>query len=167
MQGAVIGNGPSRKYFEDDSFENIIGCNIPNDDIVMDSTVISDTEIVWILKNSPELIQIPIIISTKVFEKLKEFKLDKHYQILSVFKPMEGFNSAHYATLKLIDYGCTDIHIWGCDSIFSDVKETTTSAFIETDHESIEKLYRTWRKTWEKITKAHPDINFVYHYGTN
>ena len=88
MLGVVLGNGPSKKAY-DRTGDYVIACNIPSDDFSVDATVICDEEIAWILKNDLTLIQVPVIISTKVFEKLKEFKIEDYFTILHVFKPKD------------------------------------------------------------------------------
>ena len=119
MIGVVLGNGPSKKEY-DRSGDLVIGCNIPTKDFSVDATVICDEEIVWVLKNNLTLIDVPVIISTKVYEKMKELKIVDNFQVVNVFKPSDWHNAAHYAADRLIDLGCTEIHIWGCDSIFED-----------------------------------------------
>lgn len=162
MKGAVIGNGPSRENYEDRGYDLIFGCNIPNSEIAIDATVISDTEIVYVLKNSPSLIKIPIIVSDKALEKLKQYKLNTRYQISATFKSLQGFNSAHYAALRLIDLGCTEIDIWGCDSYFSVVGDSLTDIFVEPQPEDTkQKLIKNWRIVWDKIMKSHPDVMFT------
>ena len=71
MIGVVLGNGPSKDAY-DRSGDFVLGCNIPSSEFSVDATVICDEEIVWVLKNDLTLIQIPVIISTKVYEKMKE-----------------------------------------------------------------------------------------------
>jgi hypothetical protein len=167
MIGVVLGNGPSKTAY-DRTGDFVIGCNIPDSVNSVDATVICDVEIVWILKNSPNLIgATPLIISTNVYEKMKEFRIVDDYVILHVFKPRDWYNSAHYAAQYLIDNGCEEIHIWGCDSIFEDTIKSSTDELVKKDMDQ-ERFIRHWRQVWVDIHKSHPYVNFVaFRYNNN
>ncbi len=160
MIGVVLGNGPSKKHY-DRSGDFVLGCNIPSEDISVDATVICDEEIVWVLKNDLTLIQIPIIISTKVYEKMKELGIVNHFQIHHVFKPREWHNAAHYAADYLINYGCDELHIWGCDSIFQDTVESTTSQHVVKQTTGDDRFIRNWRIVWDQKRKDNEHVHFV------
>jgi hypothetical protein len=108
MLGVVLGNGPSKRLY-DRSGDFTLGCNIPGPEFSVDATVICDEEIIWILKNDPTVIDCPIIISNKAYEKLKELRLDNHFVIHHVFKVKEWYNTAHYAADYLAEFGCDEI----------------------------------------------------------
>ena len=160
MIGVVLGNGPSKKEY-DRSGDLVIGCNIPTKDFSVDATVICDEEIVWVLKNNLTLIDVPVIISTKVYEKMKDLRIENEFQIVNVFKPSDWHNAAHYAADRLIDLGCTEIHIWGCDSIFEDFIDSDTSAYVEKHHKGDERFIRNWRRVWLEKKQNNPNVNFV------
>jgi hypothetical protein len=160
MIGVVLGNGPSKKEY-DRSGDLVIGCNIPTKDFSVDATVICDEEIVWVLKNNLTLIDVPVIISTKVYEKMKELKIVDNFQVVSVFKPSDWHNAAHYAADRLIDLGCTEIHIWGCDSIFEDDIESETSQHVEKHHKGDARFIKNWRRVWLEKKQNNPNVNFV------
>lgn len=160
MIGVVLGNGPSKQLY-DRSGDFIVGCNIPTDDYSVDATVICDVEVVWILKDNPDLIvDTPLIISTNVFEKMKELRIVDDYIILNVFKPRDWYNSGHYAAQYLIDNGCSDIHVWGCDSIFESTLDSSTDQHIEKNMDK-ERFIKNWRRIWEEIRIHNPTTNFV------
>lgn len=160
MLGVVLGNGPSKHYY-DRTGDYIIGCNIPSHEFSVDATIICDEEIVWIVKNDLTLIQVPVIISTKVFEKMKELGIVNHFEILHVFKPKDWYNSAHYAAEYLMNIGCEEIHLWGCDSIFQNLTISSTSEFIESKTEHDDRFIRNWRRVWNEMHLKNPDIHFV------
>ncbi len=160
MLGVVLGNGPSKKAY-DRSGDFVIGCNIPSDEFSVDATVICDEEIAWIIKNDASLIQVPVLISTRVFEKFKEFKIEHRFEILHVFKPKEWYNSAHYAAEYLIAQGCDEIHLWGCDSIFSNTVSSTTGKLIPSSTDGDDRFIRNWRRVWNTLHIDNPEVAFV------
>lgn len=162
MHCAILGNGPSRHMY-DSTAEFVVGCNIPNDDFKVDATVISDVEIVWILKENPELVKVPVIISTKVFEKMKELKIVSNYTVLMVFKPQDWHNSAHYAAHYLAsEVKATTIDVWGCDSIVSLESDLTsdTDVFVPKPETHNYKLILNWNKVWQALIASYEDANF-------
>jgi hypothetical protein len=160
MLGVVLGNGPSKKAY-DRSGDFVIGCNIPSEDYSVDATVICDEEIAWIIKNDLTLIEVPVIISTKVFEKFKEFKIENKFEILNVFKPKDWYNAAHYGAEYLIGQGCDEVHLWGCDSIFSNTVSSTTGKLIPSTTEGDDRFIRNWRRVWNEIHVNNPEVAFV------
>lgn len=159
MIGIVLGNGPSKVAYNRGG-HMVIGCNIPGDEFSVDATVVCDEEIVWVLKSKPELINVPLIVSTRAFEKLKELRLEDKYDIQHVFSTREWFNSAHYAAEFLAACGCTEIEVWGCDSVFSDNINSTTDAYVPKQPDTSEKLLRNWRRIWNELFDAYPTIKF-------
>lgn len=157
MIGVVLGNGPSREYY-DHKGDYVLGCNIPGDEFSVDATVICDEEIVWVLKNDPTLIDVPIIISNKALEKMKELRIDNLFTIHHVFKIKDWHNSAHYAAEFLLDYGCDELHIWGCDSIFKEDISSTTDAYVNKEPDTI-RFVKHWRKVWDDIHANYPHAN--------
>lgn len=151
--GAVLGNGPSRKYF-DYQGEVTIGCNIPGEGYSVDATVISEVEIVWVLASNPDLITCPLIVSTSVHDKLDEIGLLSHYDIHHVFKPRKWFISAHYAALFLTNIiKCDKINIWGCDLFF---EENPVSPHYVT--KTTRQYYKQWKFSWNEIFRAYPSV---------
>lgn len=160
MLGIVLGNGPSKSSY-DRTGDLVIGCNIPGDEFSVDATVICDEEIVWILKNDLTLIQVPVIISSKVFEKMKELKIVEHFTILHVFKPKDWYNAAHYAAEFLIDNECDEIHLWGCDSIFHNSVVSSTGSYTRQTTLGDDRFIRQWRQVWNTMHLNNPDVHFV------
>ena len=157
MLGVVLGNGPSKEYF-DRKGDFVVGCNIPGDEYSVDATVICDEEIVWVLKNNPSLITCPVIVSNKAYEKMKELRIDDHFYIHHVFTVKDWHNSAHYAAEYLLDYGCDELNIWGCDSIFKNDLSSTTDAWVKKDPDS-DRFTKHWRRVWDEIFTSHPNVN--------
>lgn len=170
MHCAVLGNGPSKHRY-DYSAEYVIGCNIPTDEIKVDATVISDVEIVWLLQANPELVNVPMVVSDKVYEKLKELKLVDNYKILLVFKTHDWHNSAHYATQYLIEKKeATVIDVWGCDSVFIkdpdddliQIASSTDDYVDKSTSENTSKLIKNWNLIWVSLLESYQDIKFRF-----
>lgn len=158
MIGAVVGNGPSADLY-DLSADFVIACNIPSKSYSVDATVIVDEEIVWLLKNNPELIEVPVILSNKAWEKMKELKIDNQFEILDSFRSEEWHNAGHYAAKYLIkNVDCSDIQIWGCDSYFEDTIESTTDDYVQKRNDMT--FVRHWRRVWNEIIDNNPRISF-------
>lgn len=160
MIGVVLGNGPSKESF-DGVGDIIVGCNIPT--MKVDATVICDVEVVYLLKKDLTLIQVPVIISTMVYEKMKELRIVDSFDIKKVFKPKDWHNAAHYADDYLREQNCDEIHIWGCDSIFNDDISSNTDKHIPKVMDS-ERFLRNWRKVWDK--KFEERIQYIIHRNT-
>lgn len=159
MLGVILGNGPSKVAF-DRRGDFVLGCNIPGDDFSVDATVICDEEIIWVLKNDPTLVSCPIIISTKAYEKMKELRIDSLFTIHHVFRPKDWHNTAHYAAEFLAEFGCDEIRIWGCDSIFQDDISSSTDRYVVKDDTKGDRFTRHWRRVWNDIFDSYPAIEF-------
>lgn len=162
MRGIVLGNGPSKIYynFRDRTEDIAIGCNISGKDYKVDKSVISDTEIVWVLKNYLNLVSVPIIISSIALDKMKELHIDHYYEVEHIFKLKEWYNAAHYATEYLIAKGCDKIDIYGCDSIFEDTIASSTDEHVEKTTELQDKFLTHWREIWRNIFDSNRKVSF-------
>ena len=164
MIGVILGNGPSKQAY-DRKGDIVLACNIPTKDFSADATVICDEEIVWVLKNNLTLIEIPVIISTKVFEKMKELQIQDYFDIKEVFHPKDWHNTAHYAADYLMGLGCTEIHLWGCDSIFNDSVVSTTSNYTKQTTVGDNRFLKNWRRVWDNKMKnaLENGVHFVVY----
>jgi hypothetical protein len=159
MLGVILGNGPSREYY-DRQGDFVLGCNIPGDEFSVDATVICDEEIVWILKSDPTLVDVPVIVSTKAWEKMKELRIDSLFTIHHVFKPKDWYNTAHYAAEFLAEYGCNEVNVWGCDSIFKNDITSTTDKYVPKEDTSGDRFTKQWRRIWNDIFDSYSTIKF-------
>jgi hypothetical protein len=162
MIGVVLGNGPSKSSY-DRTGDFVLGCNIPSIEFSVDATVICDEEIVWVLKNDLTLIQVPVIISNRVYEKMKELGIVDNFHIHHVFKPKDWHNAAHYAADYLMEHGCDEIHLWGCDTIFHDSVVSSTGDYTKQTTVGDDRFLRNWRRVWdEKIKNGNQNnVHFV------
>lgn len=158
LKGAVLGNGPSRDSY-DYTADVVIGCNIPGEGFSVDATVIADPEVVWLLKNNPELIWCPLIVSTKAYNSLKELRIDDQFEILDVFTPKDWYTSGHYAAEYLTSViECATIDIWGCDSYFTGDATSITDQLIP---KSGDLFVKQWRAAWDRLITSTPDVIYT------
>lgn len=156
LKGAVLGNGPSRDNY-DYSADVVIGCNIPGEGFSVDATVICDPEVVWLLKNNPQLVHCPLVLSTIAYEKLKELRIIDNFEVLDVFKPKPWYTSGHYAAEYLVDIiECRTVDVWGCDSYFSSQTTSITDGLLP---KTGDVFLRQWRDSWDKIV-ANDEVIF-------
>jgi hypothetical protein len=167
MIGVILGNGPSKSAY-DRTGDFVLGCNIPGDQFSVDATVICDEEIVWVLKNDLTLVQVPVIISTKVYEKMKELGIVNNFIIHHVFKPKDWHNAAHYAADFLIENRCDEIHLWGCDSIFENTVVSSTAEYTNQNTVGDDRFVKNWRRVWHDKMKIgnEDDVHFVVYRMT-
>lgn len=157
LKGAVLGNGPSRDLY-DYSADVVIGCNIPGEGYSVDATIITDVEVVWVLKNNPELINCPLIVSNQAYQKMLELRIEDQFEIMERFPTKDWHTSGHYAALYLSKYiECGTIDIWGCDSYFIDNAASTTDKIVP---KSGDVFYKQWRSAWDGIFAGYPSVKF-------
>lgn len=158
LKGAVLGNGPSRDQY-DFTADVVIGCNIPGEGYSVDATVIADTEVIWLLKNNPELVSCPLILSTYAYEKMKELKIVDLFEVHDVFTSRDWHTSGHYALRYLtLIIECAKVDIWGCDSYFVDDRTSLTDKLVNNSGDS---FFKQWRSTWNQIFEENPDVYFT------
>lgn len=157
LKGAVLGNGPSRDLY-DYSADVVIGCNIPSEGYSVDATIITDVEVIWVLKNNPELINCPLIVSNQAYQKMLELRIDDQFEIMERFPTKDWHTSGHYAALYLSKYiECGTIDIWGCDSYFIDSAVSTTDKIVP---KSGDLYFKQWRTAWDGIFAGYPSVEF-------
>ena len=175
MKLHLIGNGPSNKYF-DFSDGKRIGCNFSDKKWEPDLTMMADVKPVLKLYQGVSL-PCPAIISERAaaFVAGKTMKLSKDrltiHRVVPFLKRKAihekwGMNSAQHAVWYGIDeYSPTEIHLWGCDSLWSTNIESSTDAIVHKDLEfmNTQNIYLVWREYWNYIFETYPDIHFYVH----
>lgn len=158
LKGAVLGNGPSRDLY-DHSADVVIGCNIPGEGFSVDATVICDPEVVWLLKNNPELVWCPLVVTAPAYEKMKELRIVDQFEILDVLRVRDWYTSGHYAAYYLTNIiSCKTIDVWGCDSYFVNDATSTTDLLIP---KSGDLFFRQWRQSWDALFDGNRDVTYT------
>lgn len=157
IRGAVLGNGPSRDLY-DYSADVVIGCNIPGEGFSVDATIITDVEVVWVLKNNPELINCPLIVSNQAYQKMVELRIVDQFEVMERFPTKDWHTSGHYAALYLTKYmECGTIDIWGCDSYYKDDATSVTDKIVP---KTGDIFYKQWRAAWDDIFAKNPTVKY-------
>jgi hypothetical protein len=171
----VIGNGPSYKSF--DESEGIrVGCNFAHKDLGLTWTMIADVKPVKKLYEGIEL-PCPAVLSERAHAfvagktlKLDEKRLTIHKVVpflrIKQVHPKWGMNSAQHAVWYGIgEFQPTEVHLWGCDSLWTTDITSTTDAIVHKDivFMNNQHIYRTWRDLWSYIFKFHSNVNFYVH----
>lgn len=157
MKVALLCNGPSRDLFDSSSqYDCRIGCNIPWTKV--DFTVIMDVGVLdkW---NNP----CRFYASVKAWNEFRTKDRFSDY-LIELFVPSLDYDtSGHAAARRAIMTGAKQIDIYGCDSWFSDNTESYTHKFVDGRSIDMSKQISGWRKKWNTLIEANPDvkINFI------
>ena len=132
MKAALLGNGPSRKFYDPSKeYAYRIGCNIPWADV--DATVITDDNVVVLWKKNNDLIKCPVFFSQKAWMFTDEIKFrpfineNNYYAGMIDRKPYES--SGNSACRKLVELGYKEIDIYGCDAYFTKAHGHNTKSY--------------------------------------
>jgi hypothetical protein len=162
MKAAVLCNGPSRfDYQGRNGYDYVMGCNIPWTEV--DSTIVLDIGVVdkWLKNKIPT---VPTWFSEHAWRETK-FK-DRNYfmsSFLGIVKPLPEYDSSgHVACSKVIQLGYKEINIYGCDSWFTEVTDSYTHQFTDTRPKDRSHHIVGWRKRWNAIISANPDVRITF-----
>lgn len=170
MKAALLGNGPSRKFYDPSKvYDFRMGCNIPWADV--DATLILDENIVTLWNKDHDLIKVPAYISRKAWmygDELKTFRpfiLENNYLIELVDKIAKSFESSgNVAARKLIELGYTELDIYGCDAAFTATHGYNTKSYTRdfiNGTDMVNNSYK-WKLEWDKLVKANPTVKFNF-----
>lgn len=157
MKAHILGNGPSIDlYSPQDGY--IIGCNFQKHPI--DVSVVLDIRPWHVYLRDRSILQgKPIITSQYAMDGMKHKNLEDELDIVFKLPFLEQYTSAaHVATQWCLDNDYSEIHLWGCDSIWANTVETKTDALVERCRIQ-EDLYMHWREKWQPF-KQH---NIIVH----
>lgn len=174
MRAHVIGNGPSWKNFKKiEESDFVMGCNKPN--IKVDATIILDLRLFYKLlaRTEPLILDCAIVTNSKCKAAYDNKNRNKELiNIKDIYDPPAGFkaiNSAHVATLWLIENRYKEIHIWGCDSLLSYDTTSTTDTIVQADYYKFKgnkatiEIVDRWRRKWDLISNSFSCVNLIFH----
>jgi len=160
--GIIIGNGPSQKYYRNqDGFKVVCNLNwhIPHDVV----SIIDPQPIEYIYKNQ-------LLTDKLVWTSPKANRLIQQYQLQLEVEQCHNtaipYNNAQFACLKLLSLAHTTIHIYGCDTLWSDDMTSNQDTMIPRPHRDL-TLYVQWRQLWQKIFTDNRQIDFYIHSPVN
>lgn len=175
MKLHVLGNGPSIQHF-DHSDGVRIGCNFTQPDLNPVWTMIADIKPVKKFYEGYQLC-CPAVLTERAqaFVAGKTIKLSTDrltiHKVVPFLRNKEiherwGMNSAQHAVWYGIEeFSPTEVHLWGCDSLWSTNIESSTDKVVHKDLEFMnsQKIYFTWRDYWSYIFSENIDVTFVVH----
>lgn len=171
----LLGNGPSILNF--DKSDGIrIGCNFTQPDLNPEWTIIADIKPVKKFYEGYQL-KVPAVLSERAYDyitkktiKLSEDRLQIRRVVPFIKYPdiheRWGMNSAQHAVHYAIEeYSPKEVHLWGCDSLWSTNIESSTDEIVRKDLDFMNhtQVYLAWRDYWNRIFIDNPDVLFVVH----
>ena len=172
----ILGNGKSVHYF--DKSEGLrVGCNFTQPRYKPDWTMIADIKPIKKFYEGYRLC-CPAILTERAhrFTVHKSVKLSKEFldviDVVEFIRWMDvckqwGANSAQHATHYAIQRTpeVQEVHIWGCDSLWSSDIESSTDKIVHKNLEfmNTQNIYYVWRDYWDKIFSNSPNVQFTVH----
>jgi hypothetical protein len=165
---AVLGNGPSRKFYDPSkAYAYRLGCNIPWTDV--DATLISDDNIVVLWHKNHDLIKVPTYFSRKTWmftDELKTFRpFIKQFKLFAgVFDRQPNESSGNAAAKKLIELGYKELDIYGCDAYFTATHGYNIKSYTREFIPGIDMINNSykWKLFWDELIKKHPEVKFNF-----
>lgn len=157
MKAHILGNGPSIDLFEPDG-QYTIGCNFQQ--VPVDVSVVLDCRPFMIYKGNRSLLPNRKIITSKyAYPTIKEQGLEQEFDILHMVSVLEQYvSAAHIATQWALEHDYSEIHLWGCDSIWQDTQETRTDELVPRNRMQFD-LFVHWREKWQ----PYKNLNIIVH----
>lgn len=161
MKCAILGNGPSHKLYDSSKeYDTVIGCNIPW--TTVDWTCIMDADVINAWQKNPDLITVPIYIATRVHDYACSLNMGMNVYGTFTLKrpePETNYSSGHYAALKAIELGHTQIDLYGFDSYYTGSIESITRKHV-LDNPANNAI--KWRNLWNRIISSNQDVVFNF-----
>lgn len=154
-----------------------MGCNFSDTKWEPDLTMMADVKPILKLYQGVSL-PCPAIISERssAFIAGKTMKLSKERLTIHKVVPWQkrksihekwGFNSAQFGVWYGIEEwpDTTEVHLWGCDSLWSTNIESSTDEIVHKDLKFMnsQNIYMVWREYWDYIFSEFPNITFYVH----
>lgn len=172
----LIGNGPSIKHFPLDAEGTRIGCNFSDEKYNCAWTFIADIKPIKSIYEGQRL-PCPAILSDRAneFIEKKAFKPDPRnieiYKVVPFIKRKDihkrwGMNSAQHAVwYGLEEFKPKEVHLWGCDSLWSSDITSATDKIVHKDLDFMNgtEVYYTWRDYWNYIIDINRHTKFIIH----
>lgn len=178
----ILCNGPSISLFKQNDWKNndlFIGCNFSDPERLNPHfTVIVDIKPLYYL----DKLQFPVVLTENAFQHLRRNVPHYDITILDVIPRLKidsiskkyPMNSGHHACFYGMQKNsdCTEIHIWGADSLWTNSLETTTDRYVkqsmparrEKDNKIISKI---WIQHWNYLQSLNSDKAFIFHGKPN
>ena len=147
----IIGNGPSKQYFPLESDGHIYGCNFASEDLNLRATFIHDNRVFeHIIRHNMKL-KWPVI--NRPNQNHRFGNCDGRIKVLDTYYPAPGeqtCSSGHMGLLWLIGKDFREIHLWGFDSIISNIVDSDSKGKIDGSAPNPLKLPE-WDQRYQQI----------------
>jgi hypothetical protein len=184
----ILGNGPSLRLFDRNSYPNsdvFVGCNFSDVDLGPDYTVIVDAHAMKKFRGGTKKgyrLEIPAVVTQRAYDYIDkdsggwQTMAPGLIDIVEVI-PLErdrtiarnlAMNSGQHATIYSIRRynDQNEVHLWGIDSFWSNDLESTTDAIVRPEQRGRRvrpSVTRQWNGYWHKIFTDYSNHDFVIH----
>ena len=170
MKAALLGNGPSRKFYDPSKeYKFRMGCNIPWADV--DCTMILDENIVKLWHKDHDIIKVPAYFHSTAWRyagELPGFRpfIKENNLFLGLVEKIPGGHesSGNIAGKKLVELGYKELDIYGCDAYFTEAHGHNTKSYTREFIPGIDMINNSylWKKRWDEFIKKHPEVTFNF-----
>lgn len=166
---ALVGNGPSRKLYEEPFDGDVCLCNIPQIDVQYDYISIVDKKAMDYIHNEQLTFDKPILTLPETEKQTRNWNLQTEIQPVFKEKLMNSAATAAYYFAQSYD----TIYLYGCDSLWSNDCSSSQDEYIPRAPRS-KTLHLQWRTHWKKVWETgkqfvivHPKDIIPEDYGKN
>jgi hypothetical protein len=154
---SIIGNGPSNKaYVSQGGY--VVACNVPQHGHKYDALSIIDNQPINWMRNNSWNPRRPVFCTQTV--KDYAFKKNISGDFHPVYNKIERYNAGLHAARYNAQL-TKEIHLWGFDSLYSDVLESQMDTLVP--RHSRPPLNKWWRPHWQELFDEFQQIEFVVH----
>lgn len=182
----ILGNGPSLRLFDRDSYPNsdvFVGCNFSDTELRPDFTVLIDVRAMkqFTRGDNGYDLKIPAVLSSRAYNYLDKdagwnkvasgkieikdvMPLERDRRIAKRLSMNSGQHATVYSIRKYVDQ--KEIHLWGIDSFWSYDLESMTDAIVRPNQKTNRvkpTVTRQWNGYWHKIFTDYSSHDFVIH----
>lgn len=154
----IIGNGESQKYYHHTQ-DFVVVCNL-NWGIPHDVVSIIDPQPVMYMMEKQSYTQKTIWCSPKAKRLFVQHQLP--VSIECVHNSTVRYNNAQCVVLELLRRGYTTLHLYGCDTLWTEDMTSTQDTMIPRPNRDL-TLYKEWRKLWQLIFQNNLQIDYYIH----
>lgn len=154
----VIGNGASQRFYKpQDGF--VVVCNL-NWQIPHDVVSIIDPQPINYMLTNQITTDKTVWCSPKAQRLIRQHQLPISYDC--VHNQTVRYNNAQCVVLHLLKHGATTIHLYGCDTLWSEDMTSTQDDIIPRPNRDV-TLWIAWRKLWQQIFAVNLQVDYMIH----
>jgi len=154
----VIGNGPSKDLYQAQDGLRVV-CNLAWH-IDHDYISIIDPQPIEYINKTKQFPKNPIWVSPKAKRLIEQYQLPIEYEC--VHNSTVRYNNAQCVVKNLLSHGATTIHLYGCDTLWSEDMISSQDLLIPRPGRD-KTLWRQWRKLWQEIFAHNTQVDYYIH----